>query len=348
MKTKQKIISFLLVGMFVFIAGITAVSAVPANDASGTNSGSSHIPSNVSDQTQKANQRAITVSQSGNDAQFTSRSLNKPGITIINFKLTADTSGLGIKVEYTSQSNSSHIEFTFHVAFTKIIEYIDVNSNGIYDANDTTVQTMNLNSWQAITIQNESVSSGTSMYVLTANTTNNVFSAQIFVPENFVTLNNTVITPTELKVNIAINGFPFQDTSSRLALYTDLLSESHYQQETKTSDEQNGFANNESGISTSYGGYSGEFTWANTALVDGSSLNVLTSPVQSVNNSGNNQMIYLNYPHGTSILHDPTVGMTGLLTLSTIGISPLIYIAVDVLLIGVAVTIVWVRRRTRA
>ena len=78
-------------------------------------------------------------------------------------------------------------------------------------------------------------------------------------------------------------------------------------------DEENGIATDEEKeIEISTGDYAGFFAWAETAIVDGVEKIVLSSPIK---NEGHEQKFYLNYPRGNLIVHDPKIGVSGILTL---------------------------------
>ena len=99
------------------------------------------------------------------------------------------------------------------------------------------------------------------------------------------------------------------DGSSQLALYTKLESGIEYEEEDHTEDEKEGYASDEEGVIVKHLDYAGVFTWKENALIDGVSKRVLTSTIEVDDEDENEQKMYLNYPRGSHIYHDPKVGV---------------------------------------
>ena len=91
--------------------------------------------------------------------------------------------------------------------------------------------------------------------------------------------------------------------------------------------------------------YAGFFAWAENATVDGFSMKVLGSPLQIDDDDVNEQKMYLNYPRGNHIYHDPIMGV---MTLPEAFLdTTLIVIVSFVAIVGIAgiVLVVILRRR---
>lgn len=89
-----------------------------------------------------------------------------------------------------------------------------------------------------------------------------------------------MVTPTEAKIDIEIKNFNYINNSSQIALYTKLKSDKEYEEEDETEDEENEYAEDEKEVKTTSNGYTGIFTWAEKAEVDGVSKEVLTSDIE--------------------------------------------------------------------
>ncbi len=106
------------------------------------------------------------------------------------------------------------------------------------------------------------------------------------------------ISPTEVKVDFIINNFPWNSTTSRLALFSAFGGVSSSAQVTR--------ADNQT-TAINYKNAFAYFTWASTATVDGSTVSVVSN--QTSKDSGAIQEVQMNYPHGSSITDDPIIGV---------------------------------------
>jgi hypothetical protein len=97
-----------------------------------------------------------------------------------------------------------------------------------------------------------------------------------------------------------------------LALRVELDSEKDvdYEDDEETEDEENGYAEDEHEVEVTLDEYSAFFSWKETAIVDGMEQEVKFT--QLTRDSGDNYM-YLNYPRGDEIIHDPKIGISGIL-----------------------------------
>lgn len=183
-----------------------------------------------------------------------------------------------------------------------LVEYIDNNGDGLFtNGTDTVLQVVNFNTltW---TLGTESITSGSSTgynITLTAPYEGGTIEIVAQVYNTGVVLSNGVpVSPTEVKVDFIINNFPWNSTTSRLALFSAFGGVSSSAQVTR--------ADNQT-TAVQYKNAFAYFTWAGTATVDGSTVSVLSN--QTSINSGAIQEVQLNYPHGSSITDDPIIGV---------------------------------------
>jgi len=59
-------------------------------------------------------------------------------------------------------------------------------------------------------------------------------------------------------------------------------------------------------------GFMADFTWAETALVDNTVMNVLTTPIDTDDIDPNDDKMYIIYPRGAHIYQDQRIGMVGI------------------------------------
>jgi hypothetical protein len=233
----------------------------------------------------------------------------------VEFELRNETNGVTFSIEFTPNydaTNESEIELEFQVRFREIVEYIDEDSNGIYnDVIDTEIQVYELDSYKTTQYTVNPISADTSMHYFIISTTDDVFKAHAYFVEEFNFVNDTLVTPSETKIDIEINNFNYLNDSSRLALLTKLEAEVEYEEEEETEDEELGYADDEKGVFAVNNTHIGFFTWKENASIDDVSMPVLKSPIEVDPLEPNEQKLYLNYPRGTVIYHDPKVGIKG-------------------------------------
>ena len=85
----------------------------------------------------------------------------------------------------------------------------------------------------------------------------------------------------------------------------------------KRGQEEQGYDDNEAGVFTANNSNIGFFTWKKNASIDGVSKEIVTSEIETDEFEPGEQKLYMNYPNGTLIYHDPKIGIQGLSTTST-------------------------------
>lgn len=340
MHTKKVALLFLSILAFAFIFGYPQFAAAEdtdndheedVEDTEDDEDGSDEDGDGAEDDVEESNERKVEVNiDDDGQVEIQSELENGEQEDKIKIQIAPEDEGLRVKLEYSQESESSEVELDFKVEFRDLFEFEDTNANGFYEPDiDTKVQEFSLNSWQAPFYEEQSAIDGTIIHYIRFTTTDGVFILHLYAPENFVDLDGTTVTPTEVKINIEIINFGYLSGSSQLALSVRLESESSYESEEETEDEAEGYSENEEGVQTTEGDTTGIFTWAETAMVDGVEKPVVASPIDSDDEDANKQRIFLNYPRGTHIIHDPRLGVEGILELpaaSGIGIDMSFYI----------------------
>ncbi len=278
----------------------------------------------VDDEYEDENEREVKVEYDESEIQIESQLKNGESKDSFQIKVEAGDD-LGIKLEYESEmaldAEEFEMELEFKVVFKSRIEFVDLDGNGLYNPdNDTEIQEYKLNDFNAIEYTPELQSDGSTLHYLNISTVGNVFTAHLFITEEFMDLSTTILSPAKVKIDIEILNFPYLDDASQLALYTKFETDYELEEEDETEDEENGYVENEKGIVTSMNGFKADFTWAETALVDGTKMSVLTTPIDTDDIDANDDKIYIIYPRGTHIYHDPKIGMVGILLDSSLNI----------------------------
>jgi len=287
----------------------------------------------IEDSYEDLNKRVVEIEFKENETQVESVLRTGRQKDSIEFNIKYDSDGVDIDIGYESEFSSvaPELEIEFGIQFRELIEFVDLNSNGIYDPSvDDTIQEVELISFQPIIYTAFDISTETIMHYFIVNTTDGIFTAHIYLVEEFAIVNGTLITPVKAKIDLEITNFNFLNDSSHIALYTKLKSGEDYQEEDNTEDEKEGYATGEKGVLTRRETHTGIFTWKENATIDGVSKEVLTSAIEVDDDDENEQKFYLSYLNGTHIYHDPKIGLSGILRLE---ISPLLPILIILILI---------------
>ncbi len=302
--------------LFLFLLGFLFLGA-----SFGTVLASDDDSDGVDDEFEDDHDREVDIEIQEDKIKIESILVAETGKNKLEFEISNESSGLSFKVEFTPNynptSNTSQTELEFEVTFREIVEYIDINADGIYnDSVDQEISVLELNDFKAPIYTISNISSDTTLHYIIFTTSDDVFTAHIYFVEEFDIINNTLVTPSETKIDIEIDNYNYLNGSSQLGLYTKLESEVEYKMEDETEDEELGYAEDESSTYTMSDSFIGFFSWKENATIDGVSKNVLVSQIEDDDIEPNEQKIYLNYPRGTNIYHDPKLGIAGLFTSS--------------------------------
>ncbi len=344
------IIAFMVLGLILSSMVIIDGVATPTEDDESDSSNISdifdiedeedndHDDDGVEDDIEEANERELKIEVSSEEAKIASE--RKIGTQKDEIKIEVKTTDEPeVKVEYSSEVDSLEIELAFKIRFYLLAEYLDLDSNGVYNETiDELVQEIRLDSidYEPISLQTVPGAGNTTLYIMNITSSNRIFSLQFYLANEFANVNGVLIAPTEVKLDIAINNFPFLNESSLLALELKLEAESEYKHEEDTEDEVEGRSENEEGVDVEMNGFFGFFSWNENAFIDGVITPILASPVSEDNLNSNEQKIYLNYPHGTNILHDPKIGVEGIIQAGSQSLTNGFLVPISIIALSVA------------
>jgi len=335
---KYNLFGMLFLGILILTSASILVSAIDDDD------------DGINDEFEELHKRDIDIEFVSNQVQIESSLRSGNQIDEIQLAITYDSEGLSIEISYDSEmtsENSTEFEIEFGVIFRELIEFVDVDDDGIYNPSiDDTVQEVPLDSFQPVIYTPLNISDDTMLHYFIFNTTSGVFTAHVYLVEEFDIVNGTFIKPTQTKIDIEITDFNYINASSQLALCTKLESEVEYEDDENTENEEDGHASDEKGVITSNNDYAGFFTWTENATIDGVSMEVLASPIQVDDDDVDEQKMYLNYPRGNHIYHDPVMGV--MVIPKTSEIIPIIVIVSILSSIGIGgVILILILRRRR-
>jgi len=298
---------YYLTGLFllsILILNITFIFTV----ASGEDDGDG-----IDDDFEEKNKRYIEINIEGNEIGIESIRRSETNKDEITGLILYDEDGLYIGLRYRS-TLETECELEFGILFHEIIEYIDSNSNGIYEPEiDQKINNFSLNDFKPAIHETSDISNGTSLHYIKIQTINDTFTAHIYFVEEFTIVERSLITPTQAKIDIEISNFDFTNESSRLALYTKLEFEGYYDEIEETEDEREGYAENENGMITIMSEFTGFFSWKNNATINEVSKKVYVNEVFFDEDPKHEQGLFINYPNAEHIYHDPKIGIENLL-----------------------------------
>ena len=225
----------------------------------------------------------------------------------------ATSEGIGFSFEFEENSETSEAEIEFEVTLQDLIEFIDENENGVYDPPvDSVASTYEIDTYNSLVYATETINNQT-IHEFTIETVDGIFATTMYIAGEFVLLNDFIIAPSQIKFDIIISNYVFTEVNSSLALRIVLESEFEvdYEDDDETEDEEDGRSSDEQEVEIDYGDYTGFFSWLKNATVDGIDYEVIASPLAT---SSEDSTLYLNYPQGNVIIHDPKVGLEGLIT----------------------------------
>ncbi|MBN2154630.1 MAG: hypothetical protein JW776_01120 [Candidatus Lokiarchaeota archaeon] len=344
MKTKIRLLTLFMVG-FLLISTISFAMA----DTGENDDDRDDDRDGVDDDYEEQEEREIEIDVESDKVEINSVSKNKEQED--KFEIDIELSDyieieVGFSSEVEIETGGSEIEeeseFEFQVKFKKLIEFVDLNGNNIYDGDDVDefIQEYGLTSFKPIEYMYEILESGNTLHYVKINTTDDIFVVHVRIVEEFEIVDGVLVTPMQAKIDIEITNFNYLEVDSQLALYIKLESEFEYEYESKTHDEDEGWSENEEGVKTKIKGENGFFTWADWALVDGVEQTVETTPIGEDDDDPEEERIYFNYVRGDHIFHDPKVGFavltanrinwltTGLLIGGTVAVIAIVVLVV--------------------
>jgi len=339
MKLKTyNLVGLLFLGILVITSTTSLVAATDDDD------------DGVDDDIEELHKRDIEIQIEPGELQIESTLRNGARQDQVKLKIRNESKGLSIEFGYEydlSTENTTEVELEFEVTFRKLIEFVDMDADGIYTPSvDSKIQEVLLNSFKPVIYTPSTLSDDTELHYFIVNSTDGVFTAHIYLAEEFNVVNGTFIKPTQTKLDIEITDFNYINDSSQLALYTKLESEVEYEEDEHTENEEEGNAIEEKEVIVSTSEFTGFFSWAENALVDGVSKVVLASDIHVDDDDENEQKMYLNYKRGDHIYHDPVMGIMTILP-AALDI-PLIIIVSIVSTVGIGgVVLILVLRRRR-
>ncbi|MFQ5911034.1 MAG: hypothetical protein ACE5IJ_10000 [Thermoplasmata archaeon] len=234
-------------------------------------------------------------------------------------------------------------EVEMRITFRRLVEFIDSNGDGAFSPlDDDVIQSFLVEELSLIELNQAPFSrdgvEGRKISVLYAlpGPEDATFGLIFWVFGSFTFVNGIPVAPTEAKIDILINNFPFEEEGSGVAM--DLVVKTEF--EVETSQELDDImARGEE--------YAAFFQWSSSATVDGDTVPVESQVVrveveaEEEEDGGEFEKkvrLFLSYPQGMEIVHDPKVGIMAIVipangksfTVYTIGLATALLLVLGV------------------
>lgn len=278
-------------------------------------------------------EREVSVSVTDSEVEFSLERESAASEDRIEVRF--DTSDAGFEVNYEAESGNTELEKELEVWLHQLVEYVDANANGKYDEGEEIVGGWDLSSssterlmdedrgevtWRPLSHMETTSATGVPGHKIEARAdfgTNGVFGLDLYAFGAATRIGDATVGPTEVKIDIIIQNYPYVREGTALAILVETGSSSEFETDHEDVDaDEKGLA------STSLVGdkmVSLLFTWKETVRVDGVDRPVGTTLFEGSSSSETTttqseqeveQLIVLSYPRGADILHDPATGVS--------------------------------------
>jgi len=309
---KMRLIALLLL---VMLCAAPIVGIAAADDYDGDD---------VDDKVEETEERELHIEVPNGRAEVESEIENKEMENAFKIDFSTDE-GIVLDLEYSSEVNATEYELDLKVEFLRLVEFMDQNGDEVLSEGES-VQTIDLTEleYSSPNVTQITSADGEAGYELESHSVGQIFVFQIiaYMFPKYAVINDTTVNPTEMKITIVIENFPYQEGGA-LALMIKATSEMEMERESM---------NDEEDIEIKSDTATGYFSWSNETSVDN-----VTRPVNStVTETEEGSLIVLNYPHGTEIVHDPKLGVS---ILPAAPGFPWLYIIVGAAIIALVVAV---------
>jgi hypothetical protein len=270
----------------------------------------------VDDDEEDEEERSVSIDIEDDEVEIESRLKNGAQKDEFDVEFSVDE-GVEIELEYEHEIEDDEIEIEneseFEIEFKKLIEFRDLNNDGLFDEdNDETVSTYDLRDqeYSDINYTTTTTPDGETEHIISVYTVDGIFGLKLYLVENFAIIENGTLTPTEVKIDIFITDYNYLGNDTQLALKIEIETESKIEYDDDSHDEDEGYAENEEELEITNSAFEGFFSWSNVSTVDGKIEPVKSSELnQEVDDGEVEYDLYFIYARGDTIVHDPKIGV---------------------------------------
>lgn len=319
MKSYSKLIVFGVITLLLisFTFSFVASAQNQRGDGQGGN-GHGNPPDDVGKNKRQYEKRNVEMNKHQKQAEIRSSWKGDNSEDSLNMNFNFRENYPKITIDYEGEKENKQVQLSFKLVFKKIFEFVDENQNGRYDGGDEIVNSQDLNQVRFKNINYENKPNG---YKFNTETIDSKVRFQVQGDGNFSKSGQQILSPSEAKIDLEFN-YEFEREDTMLGLKIDIQTQNQNHVQRRTFDEERGYASDETGLRFTKNNYSGFFTWADNAVVDGENRPVNATFISEtgvkLNESeiNGNDVLYLCYQQGSEIVHDPKVGVVGESSLS--------------------------------
>ncbi|HEX2022727.1 MAG TPA: hypothetical protein VHH36_08430 [Candidatus Thermoplasmatota archaeon] len=242
-------------------------------------------------------------------------------------KIEYDAGKAKLQVKHEAKNETTESEEKLEARFLALVEYADGNGNGAYDAGEPVASAWALGDdekdakipingtveWGEIAVADAAGGNapGKKLSSRASFGENATFGLDFHVYGDFTLVGNRSLAPTEAKIDILIQRYPYAQDGTALAVLVDLKAKEEFKDEREDDGEEGVSSEGVDGNLT----FRLTFTWLENATVDGADREVRSTVIKSKEEAKDGEIeqkarVALSYPRGDFILHDPTVGVT--------------------------------------
>lgn len=240
-------------------------------------------------------------------------------------KVEFDAREAKIKVKHEEKNETVESEAKLEARFRRIVEFVDQDGDGAFDGNETVASSWNLAEdaddddgngsvdWGAVALD-DAVSGNLTGKKLSARASfgpNATFGLDLYVYGAFALVGNASLAPTDTKIDIIVEHYPYVRDDTRIAVIVDLKAKEELKDDARGDDEDGVF----SAVTEGNLSFRLTFTWLTTATVDGVDLPVHAAVLRNQEEIEDHEIkqvarVAIAYPRGDVIVHDPTIGVS--------------------------------------
>jgi len=334
--------TFAVVGAALFVASSLAVASDSDSDG---------IPDDVESYTA----RNMVAHEAGDGFFLRSRSVGAAQDDVFEVSY----SGGEFSVSYAPRSPGPETVW-YRIEFRRLQEYAPEDGGGLKETG-TRLDLPRDN--VTVTMSNVTTLDGEPQVRFTVAYTTNppgLFTVTVAASERFAKVDGGLVSPVEAKVDVEVRGWSWSSEATYLGVEVDVYTDGAAVPvvDDRSGDEVHGWASGERQVNVTHDGNTAFFSWADTALVDGVSRPVLSTPLE-LSGEGYDLTLLYERPAGavaSTILHDPKMGVESSALWSVWNQERPVVLSPDLALYAVGVTAiaalvaatVLLRRRRRA
>ncbi|OLS25501.1 MAG: hypothetical protein HeimC3_14900 [Candidatus Heimdallarchaeota archaeon LC_3] len=205
----------------------------------------------------------------------------------IRYEIRTENDQIRIELRYSKEANNTSVGFKYRVEFDSIIEYVENGTEvGYQPGEETSIYTIGESGWtdfvRTTIVLNQTTNESVDLF--NTATMDGIFNLTFKVADSILKLDNTILSPNSVKLDVEINNFPNTTVNSLLALSTKIKTQFEQSIKENTTEERLGLKTNVSEvlIGSSSDQSQGYFSWAENAVADGQIIEVHNSPLANV------------------------------------------------------------------